>query len=298
MRPHVLDSPFSYYTIFLLARLLPLALSRRLGRLVALVVYVFSKKDRRGVAYNLSLALQTSTDHPLIKDLSRRLFMNYGQYMADFFILPQLPRAKVRQCFAGLSGESIIKRALEKGRGAILLSAHLGNWEFGGLMMRLSNYPLAVVALPHNAAATNALVNRFRSKRGIKVIEMSTSPFAAVTILQHLRENGVVAMIGDRDFFGNGSAVDFFGQTVCFPVGPIALAMASDAPLIPAFVIRRPDGRYFGTLEPPIDIHRHESRKRAIQKSQQQIARVFETYIRRYPDQWYSPDPITAKVQP
>jgi KDO2-lipid IV(A) lauroyltransferase len=214
--------------------------------------------------------------------------------MADFFLLPQMPHHKIRRSFAYLKGEDVIQKALARGKGAILLSAHLGNWEFGGTMMRLSDYPLAVVALPHNTAATNALVNRFRKGKGITVIEVDDSPFSALPILKHLRQNGVVAMIGDKDFFGNGIPVSFFGKQIPFPVGPVTIAMSSGAALIPAFVLKQSGGKYFGVLEEAVSLTRHGTRRQATTENLQKIAAIFETYIRRYPDQWYNPDPLTG----
>jgi len=296
MRQHLLDKPISYYAIFIAARVLPIRVSRAIGRLVASIVYIFSDNDRKGFAYNLSLALGKPADDMTIRRTIRKIFVNYGEYMADFFILPQLPPHKIRQSFAYLKGERVIEEALAKGRGAIMLSAHIGNWEFGGIMMRLSDYPLAVVALPHNTEATNALVNRFREGRGIEVIEVDDSPFSSIGILKHLRKNGVVAMIGDRDFFDNGMPITFLGKQVRFPVGPVAIAMSSGASLIPAFVLKQEDGRYFGILEEAVQLSREGTREQMIKANLHKVARVFETYIRRYPDQWYSPDPISGKA--
>ena len=292
MRQHILDNQVSYYAIFVLARLLPLRICRWIGRVIALTVYIFSTLDRKGFANNLSLALNKPVDHVCIRRLVRRMFMNYGEYMADFFCLPQLPRSKARAVFSHLKREEIIQKALKQGRGVILLSAHLGNWEFGGSMIRQSKYPLAVVSLPHNTAPTNALVNRFREDKGISVIEVDESPFSAIPILKHLRQNGVVAMMGDKDFFGNGKLISFFGKQVRFPIGPVTIAMTSGAALIPAFVLKQPDGKYFGVLEEAISLTCKGSREQAIQKNLEKIAVIYETYIQRYPDQWYNPDPI------
>jgi lauroyl/myristoyl acyltransferase len=261
-----------------------------------LTVYLFSAKDRLGFAHNLSLALGRPPQDASIQRLTRKIFINYGEYMADFFFLPQKPPQIIQRSFAFLKGKSVIQTALGRGKGVILLSAHLGNWEFGGLMMRLSGYPLSVVALPHNTDATNALVNRFREARGIQVIELNSSPFSAITILKQLRQNGVVAMIGDKDFLGNGKPIDFFGKKVNFPVGPVVAALASGAAVIPAFVLKQADGRYFGILENEIPLSRHGSRDAMLEKNLAKIARVFETYIRRYPEQWYSPDPIAGAL--
>jgi lauroyl/myristoyl acyltransferase len=293
MRQHILDNPVSYYAIYVLARLLPLRVGRWIGRFVAWIVYLFSTRDRNGFAHNLSIALDKPVHHVHIRRLVRRMFVNYGEYMADFFCLPQLPKHKAQAEFSHLKGEEIIQNALKRGRGVILLSAHIGNWEFGGTMMRLSQYPLAVVSLPHNSAPTNALVNRFREGKGISVIEVDASPFSALPILKHLRKNGVVAMIGDKDFFGNGKLIPYFGKRVRFPIGPVTIAMASGAALIPAFVLKGLDGRYFGVLEEAIPLKSDGPRDAAIEKNLKRIATIFETYIQKYPDQWYNPDPIT-----
>ena len=147
MRQHVLDNPLSYYAIFLFTRYLPIHVCYWLGKIVVSIIYAFSSKDRKGLAYNLSLALNMEPDDHSIKKTVRSIFMNYGRYMVDFFYLPQLPPHRIKRSFSHLKGEDVLKRALEKGKGAILISAHVGNWEFGGTMMRLSDYPLAVVAI-------------------------------------------------------------------------------------------------------------------------------------------------------
>jgi KDO2-lipid IV(A) lauroyltransferase len=294
MRKHILDRPIFYYAIFVVAGVLPVKVCRLIAKFVVAFVYPFLKKDRIGLANNLALALMRSPADPFIQQKVKRIFYNYGQYMADFFIMPQLPPSKKQRYFDHVHGENHIHTALAKGRGVILLSAHLGNWEFGGTMMRLYDYSLAVVALPHNTSATNALVNRLRKNSGIKIIELTGSPFTGIEILQHLRRNGVVAMVGDKDFFGTGRPTPFFGQPVDFPVGPIALAMKSGAALIPAFVLQGQDGRYFGLTEKAIPLESTGNRDKDLAINLTRIAQVFEKYIRRYPDQWYCPDPINA----
>ena len=292
MRRHILDSPISYHAIFLSVRYLPLRLCHLLGKIVALLIYVFSKGDRRGLAFNLSLALKRPVDDPFIRKTVRQTFINYGHYMVDYFLMPQLPPHKAKIFFARLKGEGILQDALAKGQGAILLSAHVGNWELGGTMMRLAKYSLTMVAMVHNTPATNALVNRLRKGKDIRVIEVDQSPFSGIEILHHLRENEIVAMNGDRNFFDRGQPVTFFGSEVGFPVGPVVMAMKSGAALIPAFVLRQPDGKYFGVLEKSIPLLLEGKRDDVIKKNLNKTARIFEEYIRRYPDQWYCPDPI------
>lgn len=294
MRRHILDSPASYYATFLVARYLPLGLCHWLGKVVALIIYAFSIKDRRGLADNLSLAYNRPANDPVVRKTVRKVFINYGRYMIDFFLFPQLPPRRIKKLFADIKGEKILQNAMAKGKGAILLSAHVGNWEVGGSLLRILDYPLAVVVMAHNTPATNALVNRLRQNKGISVIEIDKSPFSAIEVLRHLSNNGIVAMGGDRDYFGTGREVKFLGINVRLPVGPVVLAMTSGAALIPAFVLQQSNGRYFGVLENAIPLIVKGNRDEMIEKNLEMIAQIFEKYIRSYPDQWYCPDPLNS----
>jgi len=296
MRQHILDNPISYYAIFLSVRYLPTRLCHWFGKLVALIVYAFSRKDRDGLASNLSLALKRPPADPFIRKTIRQIFKNYGHYMVDFFLMPQLPPHKIKRFFAEFKGEEILQSALANGKGVILLTAHLGNWEFGSIFLRLRNYPLNVVALAHNTYFTNALINRLRRSKAVNVIEVNRSSFSGIEILRCLRNNEIVAMIGDRAFFGHGRLTTFFGKKVSFPVGPVVLAMKSGAALIPAFVLKQSDGRYFGVLEEAIPLLLEGNRDDCIEKNLAKTARIFEKYIRSYPDQWYCPHPITGRM--
>ncbi len=296
MRKHLLDNPISYYAILLFASYIPVKIAHWAGELVGLIFYAFSRKDRQGLADNLSIALDRPAGDPVIRKIVRRIFLNYGQYLIDFFLIPQLPAHKIKKFFAYLKGEDILQKALAKGNGAILLTAHVGNWEVGGSILRAMDYSLALVVMSHNTAATNALVNQLRRVKGIKVFQVDKSLFSGIEMLHHLRNNGIVAMSGDKDLFDQGRPVTYFGRTVSFPIGPIVLAMNSGAPLIPAFVLKRPDGRYFGVLEEAIPLVLEGDRNDIIDKNLAKTARIFEKYIRSYPDQWYCPDPITENA--
>jgi lauroyl/myristoyl acyltransferase len=298
MRSHKLDSSISYYAIFLTVRYLPPWLCYWLGKIVVSLIYAFSQKDREGLAYNLSLVMDRPVNDSLIRKTVRQIFTNYGRYLVDFFLIPQLPLYKMKRYFPDIRGENILKKALTRGKGVILISAHLGNWEIGGSLLRYLQYPLAMVAILHNTAATNALLNHLRREKGIRIIEMDPqSPFSSIEILHHLRNNGIVAMMGDKDFSGRGRPITFFDREVLFPVGPVLMAMKSGAALMPVFVLKRPDGRYVGILEEAIPLDTNGNWDEAIDKNLSRTARIFEKYIRSNPDQWYCPDPITERIR-
>ena len=293
MRRHLLDSPISYLAIYYTVRSFPRRLCRWMGQWVGWIVFLFSKTDRRNLSRNFSLALGRPAHHPAVQRAVRGVFRNYARYMVDFFLFPQLGAERVRSYFSTIQGEERLRQALAKGRGVVLVSAHVGNWEIGGNLLRVLGYPLTVVGLAHNTLRTNALVRHLRSMRGIEVIEVGASTFGAVEILNALRRNRIVAMIGDRDHLGTGRRVRFLGRQIKLPTGPVILSMLSGAALIPTFVLEAPDGTYRGIIEAPIALEGDGNRDAAIHRNLARLAGVFEHYIRRFPDQWYCPDPLS-----
>ncbi|MCP4748472.1 MAG: lysophospholipid acyltransferase family protein [Desulfobacteraceae bacterium] len=295
MRQHAFDSPLSYYAIYYTVRYLPRRICRLLGHLVGRIIYIVSKNDCKNLARNFSLALGKPVHHPDVRKAVRGIFLNYSRYMIDYFLFPQLDAGKVKSYFSTIRGQRVLDQSLAKGKGVILVSAHVGNWEIGGNLLRVLNYPLTVVGLPHNTDRTNMLVTHLRKIRGIDIIEVGQSTLCVVPIIDALRKNRIVAMIGDRDHLGTGRPVNFLNTQICLPIGPIVLAMISGAALIPTFVIEKADGTYYGVLEQPLPIQTSGDRDHAIDCNLRRLAAVFETYIRRYPDQWYCPDPLISK---
>jgi len=108
-----------------------------------------------------------------------------------------------------------------------------------------------------------------------------------LTVMRALRSNAIVAMQGDRDFDNTGIAVSFFGREAYFPRGPLRVAMATGAAVLPAFIVRAPDGRYRAIIEEPLAIDRWPDRDAALRQNLARYTAVLERYVKAYPDQWY-----------
>jgi KDO2-lipid IV(A) lauroyltransferase len=293
MREHFLDKPFWYRQALKTVSLLPPSLTYVLARCIAGLAYIFSPRDRRHVSHNFDLMFNGHNPPANRKLLLWRFFQNYGIYVVDFFRLLSM-NLEESQAFAQLyEGRQHIDAALDRGRGAVLLTAHLGHWEIGGLGLRAMGYPVNVVALKHNTTFTNALINVMRMRHGIRIIEVEESAYGAIELVKALNRNEVVAVLGDRVFAADRSEVTtFFNRPVQLPVGPVLLAMAARAPIVPAFSIMEAPGHYRGVVEAPLELKYGPDRREALQHNLRQVASVFERYIRRYPDQWYIVDPL------
>jgi Kdo2-lipid IVA lauroyltransferase/acyltransferase len=292
MRNHVLDQPRLYGWTLKVARLLPNPLLYGFARIVGALVFVFSSDDRRNVKHNLKAILGERSCTASSGRLLWQFFQNYAFYMVDFFRLFSMTLEE-SQSFAQLHiGRHHLDEALAKGRGVILLTAHLGHWEIGGLGLRALGYPVNVVTIKHNSLFTNNLINLMRNQHGIRVIELGNSNYDVIPIVNALRRNEVVAMLGDRAIFRRSEVATLFGKEVELPIGPILVAMSTQAAVVPAFSVMEAPGQYCGIIEQALNFQNGPDREHAIKHNLQQVASVFERYIRRYPDQWFQTERI------
>jgi lauroyl/myristoyl acyltransferase len=287
MRNHILDKPRLYQWTMHVALNLPRPVLYAMARLVGGLVYAFSPRDRRTFRHNLQIAFNGAKPPANRRILLWKTFQNYAIYMVDFFRLLAMSLADSRQCARLYEGRHHLDEALSQGRGVVLLTAHLGNWEIGGLGLRSLGYPVTVVTLKHNSAFTNRLISTMRRRHGIGIIELGNSAYDGIEIIRALQRQEVIAMLGDRVFADRAGTTTMFGRQVQLPLGPVLLAMSTGAPIVPAFSVMEAPGRYRGIIEPALEIRRGPDREAALEHNLRQVASVFERAIRRFPDQWY-----------
>jgi lauroyl/myristoyl acyltransferase len=241
--------------------------------------------DRRMVHRNLSHVLDNPGE---VKKVARRIFVNYAKYLVDYTRMDLLRRDNFTHMTESFEGKEHIDRAFSQGKGGLILTAHLGNWEIGGVFLTLMGYPLNVITAPDGETRLHDYRVRLREAQGIKVITLNDTLSSSLAVLQALKANELVALLGDRDLFNKGIPVQFFGQAVFFPVGSALLAHLSEATLIPTFVLMGLKDKYVCRAEPPIELRRSGNRDEDLAVNTQRIATLMEKFIRSYPDQWYT----------
>ncbi len=265
----------------------PQALSYGLACAIADLCCFRSSKDREAVRRNLAAVLEVSPEQVSSRQI-REVFRNFAIYLVDFFRFSRLDPKEVHRRVR-LEGLEHMKQALKSGKGAIGLSAHLGNYELAGAVLSLLGLPVKAVVLTHQNPHVDDFFTRQRSKvgvEGIPIQRMSRKQFLE-TSLSALRRNQILALVGDRDFFDHGSEFPLFGRRPKIPTGPAAFSIRSGAPIVPAFLVRESDGSYRFFIEPPIVVPQGVPRGEAQRQITQQCLNVMARYIRRYPTQWY-----------
>ncbi len=220
----------------------------------------------------------------LLDGCARKTFQYFGKYLADFIRYRKLTPEGIRERVS-VQGAEHLETLRNSPRGAIVLTAHFGNWELGGAFIASMGIPLLAVVRPVPSPALERIFDYFREQRGLHVIPLAK---AGVGVAKALKRGETVALVGDRDFTGNGRPWKFFGRETSLPRGAAWFAHRLGAPIVVGFVTRAPDDTFLLRLHPPIDPAQIPTEE-AIQEK---IAAILEDAIARDPCQWFIFDPF------
>lgn len=276
------------YFLYKIGQFLVLCVPLKIGYKIAVFCsdmhYMFADKDREGLKANLEAIFPGITFREM-RRLRIKILRNFAKYLVDFFRYPILDKEYVKKNIK-VENANYFNEALAKGKGVIVLSAHLGNWELGGVAIALLGFPFWVVALTHKSKKVDKFFNSQRESKGIKVIPFGRAVRACFNVL---RDNQMVALVGDRDFTKEGGIiVDLFGKPTSLPKGPAAFALKTGAAIVPGFMVRNPDDSFTLRMEKPIFVSPQENPSENDLKGLiDRYKIILEEYIKKYPDQWY-----------
>jgi Kdo2-lipid IVA lauroyltransferase/acyltransferase len=255
-----------------------LALGRLLGRALAAV-------DRRHVAIavdNLRHAFPDWSEKRL-QATARGVYAHFGCVLLDILWAEGRSREEV---LAGVEvvGREHLDAAMAAGRGVVLCTAHIGNWELHGLVHGWTVGPISVVARPLDNPALDARLCAFRTATGNAVIYKRK---AIPQVMKTLREGRVVAIVLDQNVQAqDGIFVEFFGRPAATTTVAAALALKTGCALVPSHLELLPDGRYRAVYDPPVARTPTGDRDADIAWITQELARRTETWVRAAPEQW------------
>jgi KDO2-lipid IV(A) lauroyltransferase len=240
---------------------------------------------------NMAQVTGRPVDDPRVRHLALASWSNYGRYAADFMSFPHLKIDLIEQNLHDLSEgnhgwQGQMLTALQGGRGAIIATAHFGNWDIAGAIVA-RHFPISAVAETFNDEELNRLLQDQRKNKGMGIIPMEGS---ARRILRALHQNQLVAIVVDRPVTENqGTAVTFFGRKTYVPGGPAALAFKSGAAIVPGFVWYGQHNKLYIRAFPPIFPHESKGEQREVEIARltQLIFDALEEMIRDWPTQWY-----------
>jgi len=285
---------FIYLFLFqFCSTLIPRPIQKFFSVVVGDLFYLLMKKTRAHVRKNMEGVSRGKWSKEKVNTLTRKTFQNYGQYLLDYMVMHRLRPSNKDRWVEEEAGADYMVEVLRLGKGAICITPHLGNWEIGGLLFSFKGGKLNVLTLDERDLDTRSFREEMRGRKGIKNLYINPkedSPMAILDAVKALRRNEIVAMLGDRIESQKTMVFNFFGRKTAFPVGVAILAMATEAPVLPVFVVMESHRKYRGMIEPPIYFNSssREDRETVIREGMERLIKKFETYIDKYPDQWYN----------
>ncbi len=259
----------------------PISFSLWIGRRLGSAAFFFNSK-RRLIAYaNLKAAFAREKSPHELRGITKRVYQNMVQTFMEVLNLTKVNR-KYYDKYVEIVNLERLHNAARSGRGTILLTAHFGDWEMSSLVSSVIGFPILVLVREQKMKRLNELLNALRESNGCKVIRKGMD---VKNILKALYGKNIVGILSDQDAGKNGIFVDFFGRPTSCHSGPFEIAKHTGSLILPNFIVRTKGPYHKLYLEEYIDFKQAKSGD-DIKENMQKFAKLLETYIRIYPDQW------------
>lgn len=251
----------------------------RLGNAIGWVVYALLRVRRRVTLSHLRAAL--GVEGARARRLGRRVYQHMGRGAVEFLGVGALDAASARRLLG--SGLERIADHAGPGRGALVLSAHLGNWDLLACCAALCGLPVNVVTREIKSSWINRYWMSQRARCGVRLLPARGS---GRQIVAALRRGELVAMVLDQHEPG-GHPAPFFHQPAATTTSLARLARATGAPVVPVFLLRRRQGHgYRLVVHEPLELQRTDSASQDARSNTERFTRVLEQQIRATPEQW------------
>lgn len=239
--------------------------------------------SRRRIAHeNLRRAFGDALTEEQRRVIVRNVFRNTARTLIEFARFGKLGLDGLNRIVEG-PDMTQLHNALKRGKGAIFVSSHFGNWEMMGSWVAAQGFPVDfLIGTQHNEKVDQLLVG-FRRVMGVGIIRLSTS---ARSVFKALKANRVTGLLSDQHASSGGVTLQFFGRPAATPRGPALFAIRADCPLVPLVLRRERYDRHVIMAGPAIYPPHSGDEEKDIATMTEQYTGFFEAAIRQYPDQW------------
>lgn len=283
---------YLYVAAAAIARAVPERWSNRLASSAGAMQARLAKKKRYQVEKNLSRITGEPPDSEHVQQLVVEAYRSYARYWLETFSLVLRDRDYFLERFH-CPTEDMVDKVLARGKGAIVVVGHLGNWDAAGAWVGARGNRLVTIAEMLKPRRMFDFFLEHRARLGMKIYPAQ----AGVTrdLVREIEEGAVVAILGDRDLKGTGPEVTLFGEPVTLPAGPASIALRAGVPLLVAGVwgVKRADGlpgweaEISEPIELPDDYEPGKITREQILELTAKYAPVLEGYIARRPEEWH-----------
>jgi KDO2-lipid IV(A) lauroyltransferase len=239
---------------------------------------------RRAVVERQVAAAFPGLSEQEVARIARASYASLGRTTIETALLPTYSREQVLSLVQEVTGWNLVERALAQGRGFMIVTGHLGNWELGGSYVAARGVPLEAVARRMENPLFDHYLTETRRRIGMTVIHDAD---AVRRVPRALREQHSVAFLIDQGAVGLASTwVPFFGRYAKTPRGPAVFALRLRAPLLFACALRQPNGRFVIHFE-EVPIEQTGTLDADVDRIVASYTSTLERWVRRAPEQYF-----------
>lgn len=263
-----------------LAPIIPYPMLLRLGTMVGLTFRFFSKKRAKRAALICSRFLAISLSEA--QDYIRLSYCNLGQSFMETLRFQRVSSSEIEE-IVEIKGLFHLEKALAQGKGVVLVSGHIGNWELAGIWLGKKGYPINVIGAPQEDHRLNNLLLQLREKYSIQTIFKG---FSFRKAIECLKNGQIVGIMLDQDGGKKGCLVPFLGFPARTSVGPVRLAQKTNSWIVPFIMVRQRSFPHHHRLEFFPGFKVEEDSNNPLLDALHQCNNFLSSWIKQYPDQW------------
>ncbi len=274
----------AYRTGAAVALALPERLTRPGAGLLGAILGLALKGRRTMLARHLVRVHGPDLSGAALNRAVNQAFRSYGRYWLEIF---RLSPARLASLDGRITVEGLehVDAATAGGRGVLMVTPHMGNWDLGGAYMAAAGYRPATVVEPLDPPELFEWFCANRRRLGMEVVPLGDG--AGSAMLRVLQEGRMAGLLSDRDLSGTGVEVEFFGERTTLPAGPATLALRAGVDIIAgAFLFDGPHG-YRLVFRPVVSARRQGRVREDIARITQTLAGELEALVRMAPEQWH-----------
>lgn len=246
--------------------------------------YIFAVKQRKIAAESLCIAFGNDKSSQEIRKIIKDCFVSIAKGGVEVLLIVERPFLLKKM--VKIIGKENLESAISKGKGAIVVSAHFGNFPLILAKLGFEGYKAAGIMRYMRDERAEKIFLGYRKKFGVKTIYTQPRRVCVEESIRSLRNNEFLFILLDQNFGTGGIFVDFFGKEAATATGPVVLAQRTGAVIIPCFMVRQSDNTHQLIFEQALNLEEGRNAQETVAINIQRLTSVIESYIRRYPAEW------------
>ena len=252
-----------------------------MGKGLGILYYKLIKKQRELAIKQIRRSLDLSQEEA--ERIIRQSFINMGRNFFEVLYMPHLNKENFSR-YIEIDHLERMEQALSEKHGVVVLTGHVGNWEWLSAAFTMNDMPVTAIAKPQPNMQYTRVLDDLRATINVEIFSRGTSELLAAA--RALKHGKILGFLADQDGGPGGAFVPFFGKLASSPMGAAVFAKKFNSPVLPAFILRQPDGHHKVVIGEILRYEDTGDSDKDLYDFTYKMTKILEKVIRENPTQW------------